>query len=386
MKLTRRSFVSVIGLVALALAGCAQGAPSPQSDSSSSMQSSAHDHSAMDPNGTHTVTDHTDTAVEVPNTIKRVAFEQIPLVATYVAHFDGEAPGIVATSKHLVNKMDDTMLAEIAPEALNVDTSFDNQGEINAETLLGLDPDIVFNNAYNAKSRETLEAAGLKVVGFDTVGAPTDTYVRWLRLLEDVFNEPGKNDAKIAYGEKLIGDAKARTAKVADSDKRTVAIVMRAAQGQLVLAGGMPQWFTQGWANTLNFTNVTEGTEGGPVPVNAEQLLEWDPDVILVAGKGMSSMTAAEILNNTVEDMDLSQLKAVKNRAVYTSELGMWNWFTPGPDAPVVANWLGAALYPEQFADVDLVSMTQDYYKQMYGADVSAERAKKIVDPDADIR
>lgn len=383
--LIRRSLTALTLAGALALAGCSNGddgaprtTPSPVAPETSA--------SAPQEASPRTVTDHADIEVEVPAEITSVAFEQIPLVSTYVAYFDGEAPTIVATSKSLVNMMDQTMLAEIAPEALDVDTSFDNQGTINAETLLGLGPDVVFNNARNKPNREAMEAAGLTVVGFDTMGAPTDTYVRWLRLLEDVFDEPGKNDAKIAYGDTLINDAEARAARVPDDQKRSAVVVMQAKQGMLVVAGGLDGWFTERWAETMNFANVTTDSEEGAMPVNAEQLLAWDPDVILVTGRGMSSMTAAEILNNEVEGIDLSTLRAVQKGEVYTTELGMWNWFTPGPDAPVVANWIGSKLYPKEFEDVDLISMTQDYYRQMYGHEVSAERAATIVDPDAGLR
>lgn len=364
---------------AVALAGCAGGNPGASAGPSPDAGTSQADAS-------RTVTDHSGAQVEIPAHIGSVAFEQIPLVPTYVAYFDGEAPNVVATSKGLVNMMDQTMLAEIAPEALQVDTSFDNQGTINAETLLGIGPDIVFNNARNQPNRSAMEAVGLPVVGFDTMGAPTDTYVKWLRLLEDIFDEPGKNDAKIAHGDALIEDAEARAARVPEAEKRSAVVVMRAAQGMLVVAGGLDGWFTDEWASTMNFTNATEGSQEGQMQVNAEQLLAWDPDVILVTGKGMSSMTAAEILGNEVEGLDLSKLSAVRNGEVHTTELGMWNWFTPNPDAPVVANWLGSKLYPNEFADVDLVTMTQDYYQQMYGHQVSADRAARIVDPDAGLR
>ena len=336
--------------------------------------------------GSHTVTDHSGAQVEIPDEITGVAFEQIPLISTYVAYFDGEAPDIVATSERLVHMMDETMLAEIAPEALEVDTSFDNQGTINAETLLSLGPDVVFNNARNNQNRSAMESVGLTVVGFDTTGAPTRTYADWLRLLEDVYDEPGRNDDKIAHGDTLITDAQARTAAIPDDAKRSAVVVMQSNQGMLVVAGGQAGWFTEGWAETLNFDNVTAESDQGQMPVNAEQLLAWDPDVIFVTGKGMSSMTAAQVLDNEVEGIDLSGLRAVRNGEVYTSELGMWNWFTPNPDAPVVANWMGSKLYPDAFDDVDLVTMTQDYYRQMYGHEVSAERAALIVDPDAGLR
>lgn len=335
---------------------------------------------------TRTVTDHSGAEVTIPAEINGVAFEQIPLLSTYVAYFDGEAPNVVATSERLINMMDETILADIAPEALEVDTSFDKQGTINAETLLDIGPDLVFNNARNQDNRSAMEAVGLDVVGFDTLGTPTDTYVKWLRLLEDVYGEPGKMDDKIAYGGELIDDAEARVAAVPEDEKRTALVVMQTNQGMLVVAGGQDGWFTDGWAESMNFINATADSEQGQIPVNAEQLLAWDPDVIFVTGKGHSSMTAAEILNNEIEGIDLSGLSAVQNGEVYSTELGMWNWFTPNPAAPVVANWLGSRLYPEQFEDVDLVQMTQDYYAQMYGHEVDEDRAAQIIDPDADLR
>lgn len=335
---------------------------------------------------TRTVTDHSGAEVTIPAEINGVAFEQIPLLSTYVAYFDGEAPNVVATSERLINMMDETILADIAPEALEVDTSFDKQGTINAETLLDIGPDLVFNNARNQDNRSAMEAVGLDVVGFDTLGTPTDTYVKWLRLLEDVYGEPGKMDDKIAYGGELIDDAEARVAAVPEDEKRTALVVMQTNQGMLAVAGGQDGWFTDGWAESMNFINATADSEQGRISVNAEQLLAWDPDVIFVTGKGQSSMTAAEILNNEIEGIDLSGLSAVQNGEVYSTELGMWNWFTPNPDAPVVANWLGSRLYPEQFEDVDLVQMTQDYYAQMYGHEVDEDRAAQIIDPDADLR
>lgn len=384
-----RALVGMVAASALALSACSSGNGSTQESPSGAASTDAGTSTSQPSeqgSSTRTITDHSDAQVVIPSEINNVAFQQIPLIATYISYFDGKAPGIVAANASQINMMDQTILADIAPEVLNVDTSFDDQGTINAETLLGTGPDVVFNNARNSEARSTMEAVGLPVIGFDTMGAPTDTYVQWFKLLEDVFNEPGKTDDKLAYGQELVDDAEERAARVPEDQKLSVMVVMQANQGMLVVAGGMDGWFTEEWARTMNFVNVTKDSEEGSMPVNLEQILEWDPDVILVTGVGMSSMTAEEILGNEVEGIDLSSLRAVQNGDVYSTQLGMWNWFTPGPDAPVVANWIGKTLYPDEFADVDLVSMTQDYYKKMYKYDVDEDRAATIVDPDANLR
>ncbi len=158
---------------------------------------------------------------------------------------------------------------------------------------------------------------------------------------------------------------------------------MGAADGQLAVAGGKDGWFTNEWADSLNYTNVSRDTDTSHTPVTFEQVLTWDPQVLLVTGKGMSNMTANSVLTNSVQGVDFSTLSAVKSGRVYSTGLGMWNWFTPNPDAPIVTNWLGASLYPEQFSDVDLVAMTKDYYQKMYNFTLTDEQARRIVNPDA---
>ena len=225
--------------------------------------------------------------------------------------------------------------------------------------------------------------AGIPAVGFTTLGNPSETYAEWMELLEDVFNEDGHMADKIALGKDLVADARARTAKVPEDQKVSTMVLMGAADGQLAVAGGKDGWFTNEWADSLNYTNVSRDTDTSHTPVTFEQVLTWDPQVLLVTGKGMSNMTANSVLTNSVQGVDFSTLSSVKSGRVYSTGLGMWNWFTPNPDAPIVANWLGASLYPEQFSDVDLVSMTKDYYQKMYNFTLTDEQARRIVNPDS---
>lgn len=352
-------------------------------ENTSSAEATASASAAPSATGPRTVTDHGDKTVEVPAEINRVVFEQIPLMSTFVAFHDGEAPGLIGASNHLRNAIDGTILADRVPSVIEVDTSFDNQGIPNGESVAALNPDVVFNNAFNEQNSQILDSAGLTRVGFKTMGAPTETYVEWFRLLEDVYGTPGKTDKKIEEGQKIVADAQQRAGSVPEGEKAKVMIVMGAGQGQMRVAGAHPGWFTESWADRMNFTNVTAAEKQSVVPVNVEQIAAWDPDVILITGEGMSNMTAKDILDNKVEGMDLSHIRAVKERKVYSTRLGMWNWFTPNPDAPLVAMWMGSKMYPEKFADVDLESMTKDFYKLTYTWDITDAEAKAILDPDA---
>ena len=332
---------------------------------------------------TRTITDHADKQVTLPATITRVAIDQIPIESTYIAYFDGSAPNLVGMSAARVAALKETIAAQIAPEILEVDTSYYDNGELNVESLLALNVDVVLYNANNTEHGQMFDKAGIPAVGFTTTGDPTSTYADWMHLLEDVFNEPGKMTDKISLGTGYVEDAQARAAKIAEADKLSALVLMGVGDGKLTVAAGTEGWFTDCWAKRMNYTDAAAGTEGSALPVDLETVLSWDPDSILVTGKGMSNLTAKDLLAGSVDGVDFTQLTAYKNKAVYSTGLGMWNWFTPNPDAPLATYWVGSSLYPDKFTDIDLPALTKDYYSKMYAFDLTDEQVKTIINPDA---
>ena len=336
-----------------------------------------------DASSTRTITDHAGNEVVLPEKITRVAIDQIPIESTYLAYFDGKAPylgGHERRPRH-GHEPDDRRRDGTRDDAGGHQLL--RQGRTQRRSPAEPDVDVVFYNAFNKEHGEMFRKAGIPAVGFTTMGNPSETYTEWMELLEDVFNEDGHMADKIALGKDLVADARARTAKVPEDQRVSTMVLMGAADGQLAVAGGKDGWFTNEWADSLNYTNVSRDTDTSHTPVTFEQVLTWDPQVLLVTGKGMSNMTANSVLTNSVQGVDFSTLSAVKSGRVYSTGLGMWNWFTPNPDAPIVTNWLGASLYPEQFSDVDLVAMTKDYYQKMYNFTLTDEQARRIVNPDA---
>ena len=91
-------------------------------------------------------------------------------------------------------------------------------------------------------------------------------------------------------------------------------------------------------------------------------------------------MTTSDVFDNKVEGFDFSTMDAVKNKRVYNSKLGMWNWLTPNPDAPLVYAWLASETYPEAFKDYDLKGEIKDYYKTWYKYDLTDDQIDDMFD------
>ena len=140
----------------------------------------------------------------------------------------------------------------------------------------------------------------------------------------------------------------------------------------------MPEFFGSHWLETANAENVAVGTTEPLAQVSGEQILEWDPDVVLVAGRGMSQLRPDEILAGDVEGMDLSTLTAIQAKDVYSTDLGMWIRFTPSPDAPVIAHWIGQAIYPQLADPAALEDLTVDYHERLYNYTLSDKEIDRI--------
>lgn len=341
-----------------------------QGDGSQAQNSQA----AVDEKGTHKVTDQAGNTVEVPNKITRVVIDQIPILSTYMSYFKGSAPYIVGYCSSFKDTITKTVLKDIAPELMKSSDTVYAQSDLNIEEIMKLNPDVILYNANNASHAQILKESGIPSIGFATVGAstdadPIDRYQQWLELLEDVFNEDGKmNDFKSA-GNAIVADVEKRIAAV-PQDKRPSAMIL------WKYSDGVPQVSGNGtfgtfWLKRLGVKDVVVDEAKGFTQVNMEQVYRCDPDILFLDGPGLLSLRTADVIENRVQGTDFSTLSAVKNKRVYDTTLGMWNWFTPNPDAPLVYAWLACKTYPEVFADYPLEQTIKDYYQKWYGYTVT---------------
>ncbi|VFB15949.1 corrinoid ABC transporter substrate-binding protein [Urinicoccus massiliensis] len=331
---------------------------------------------------TRTITDHAGNTVEVPEKIERIVIDQIPILSTYMAYHHGKAPYIVGYAGSLKQVISNTVLKDIAPELLDSQNTVQAQSDINIEEIMKLKPDVIFYNASNKEHYETLKKTGIPCVGFATVGTngpadPIDRYTQWLKLLEDVFGESGKTDDFIKAGQDIVKDVEERISKIDDSKKPTGVILWKYVEGVPMVAGkGV---FGDFWLNRIGVKNLANETKGF-AKVSIEQFYQWDPDILYLDGPGLLDITTKDVFENSVEGINFSNMKAVKNKKVYNTKLGMWNWFTPNPDGPLVLAWLAKSTYPEEFKDYDLKSMIKDYYKTWYDYELTNEQVEDMFD------
>ena len=386
-KITRRSFLAAMAAVSAAgvltaCGGSGNAASSAAASESASVSSEAVSSAASaDETGTHTVIDHGGNEVGVPNKVTRVVIDQIPILSTYMAYFEGSAPYIVGYCGSFKSVISDTVLKNIAPELMESSDTVYAQSDLNIEEIMKLNPDVILYNAGNSSHAETLKASGIPSIGFATVGAsteadPLERYEEWLKLLEDVFGEPGKTEAFVAAGDEIVADVEARIADIPESDRPSALILWKYSDGVPQVSGNGT--FGTYWMKHLGVTDkALEAT--GFAQTSMEQVYSWDPDILFLDGPGLQPLRTENVLSGNVDGADFSTLTAVQNGRVYNTTLGMWNWFTPNPDAPLVLAWLACNTYPDAFADYPLGDTIKEYYKTWYGYDVTDDELEEML-------
>ena len=71
----------------------------------------------------------------------------------------------------------------------------------------------------------------------------------------------------------------------------------------------------------------------------------------------------------------------MKEQKVYKFPLGMYRWFPPASDTPLVLKWLAQKNQPELFADIDMEEEVRAYYKEFYGVELTEEDIAQIFHP-----
>lgn len=329
--------------------------------------------------GTRTIVDHTGAEVVLPEKIERVVISSIlPLPSVYCL-FRGSADDIVGIHPSSMAAAENSYLLNVFPEIANADTSFVENGEVNIEQLLALKPDVVFYSASNTEEREMYDNAGIPAVGFSVSMSDYDcveTYADWIQLLGDIYGEQDTANEIISEGRSVAEEIQAVTSTITDEDKPKVLILFNYADGIIKTSGS--NFFGQYWIETAGGINVAADLNGTP-EINMEQVYEWDPDIIFITN--FSPYQPDDLYNNTIDGDDWSNVTAVKNQQVYKFPLGMYRWFPPASDTPLVLKWLASKIQPDLFKDMDMDQEIKDYYEKYYHVTLTDEDLQKIYTP-----
>ena len=125
----------------------------------------------------------------------------------------------------------------------------------------------------------------------------------------------------------------------------------------------------------LAMPNEAQGladSKGTGNEVDMEQILNWNPDVILFA--------PGSIYDTVAENENWQTITAIKNGAYYEVPMGPYNWmgFPPSVQRLLGMMWMTTVLYPNA-ADYDLYTEVSSYFQLFYHCELTQAQYDALV-------
>jgi iron complex transport system substrate-binding protein len=256
--------------------------------------------------------------------------------------------------------------------------------DVNVESLMAMNPDVVFFNAGNKELCAKLENAGLVCVGVSPVKWKYDcirTYNEWIALLDQIYpdRKAGSEKAVDAYSDKIYDEIQAKVSGIRDEKRQKVLFLFQYDENTMITSGS--SFFGQWWCDAVGAKNAAEevAADNANAKFTMEQVYKWDPDVIIITN--FTGTQPEDLYNNAVGDDDWSGVKAVRDRRVFKMPMGSYRSYTPGVDTPMTLEWMAQAVYPDLFADYDMNENVKAYYKTLYGVGLTDAQVERMYTP-----
>jgi iron complex transport system substrate-binding protein len=226
----------------------------------------------------------------------------------------------------------------------------------NLESVLALKPDLILDVGSTSPTFVSLADRVQEQTGipYALLDGRFDGIAGTYRKLGALIGRADDAEKLALYTEDTLKTVLGRVMPVAPSERPKVYY----ARGPRGLATGLGGSINVETIEMLG-RNVAGETQGGLANVSIEQILVWNPDVIVTIDQEF----AAAVRN----EPSWASVKAVRDNRIHLSPKLPFGWvdFPPSVNRLIGLWWLGKILYPERFPE-DLPALTRDFYSRFY--------------------
>jgi iron complex transport system substrate-binding protein len=227
----------------------------------------------------------------------------------------------------------------------------------NLELLVALKPDLILDVGSTARTFvETADRVQAQTgIPYALLDGRFDRIADSYRLHGLLTGEEARANELARYAEDVVHTCRSRVATV-PAERRPRVYYARGPRGLDTGLGGSINVETIEFMGAIN---VAGATQGGLATVSLEQLLTWDPEVIITID--------LDFAGTVRQDPAWATVKAVRDGRVHLSPKMPFGWvdFPPAVNRLPGLWWLGQKLYPELFKE-DLTTITREFYTLFY--------------------
>jgi len=358
----------VICLIMSVIVSCSKSESAENTTAEGKASEKASAAAAENENATITFTDSAGREVEVPKKITRIApsgtMAQIVLFALAPDMFVG-----------LSSKWDSNAEQYLSAQYYNLPVlgQFYGKGNLNLEEVAKADPQIIIDIGDSKPTIIEDMDNIMKQVGIPTihVQATTDTMAEAYRMLGKLLGREKEAEILAQYCEEVKTKTQDIMKRVGESGKAGL-LYCTGEDGLNVLAKGSfhAEIIDQVSNNLAVVKDISSKGTGNPVDM--EQIVLWNPEVIIFAPDS--------IYDKTAQDKAWQELAAIKNGRCYEVPIGPYNWMgnPPSVNRYMGMIWITQLLYPEQ-AQYNVYDEAARYYKLFYHCQLTEDQYKALV-------
>ena len=244
--------------------------------------------------------------------------------------------------------------------------------DANYETFISMNPDLVFvghgttlNDVNDMQDK--LGVIPLLDVEGDNNLTSIDSSISFIGK---TVGEQKKASALVSFHQKMLSEVASKTASIPENEKKRV-YYARDGTGLMTNPSGSAHTQLIDMCGGINVAQVpiTKGSVG----VSIEQVLKWNPDIIIASD--------STFYQNVYSDPLWQNVKAVQDKQVYLVPNSPFNWFENPPGANTILGipWTAKVLYPDKFSALDLNNITKEFYSEFYHYNLTDDEVNSII-------
>lgn len=253
--------------------------------------------------------------------------------------------------------------------------------DFDLEKLISIKPDVAIfaNYQYDSIGEEglkNLEEAGIPVVFIDYTLLTPEAHVESTKILGEIFGKEDRAKELIEQYEQRVKKIEDIVKKIPDDKRKTAYLECRSSLKSYKEYGrvyGKKGMMTQmaGYAGIKNIYDDAIENLGDPDP---ELLFKRDPDALFIDGANFNENSLGVFTGYTIKKDETGKtlselvegrpgwdnLTAVKNKQVYAIDNDIMRTMRDY----VIIEYMGKALYPEEFAEFDPVKENREFIEK----------------------
>lgn len=248
----------------------------------------------------------------------------------------------------------------------------------NIEELLKVKPDLIINMgdldaSYIADTDTIQEQLGIPVLMID---GSIDNAAEAYRYLGKVLDLEDRAEQLAKYCIQTMTDVSDKLGNI-PADEKVRLYYAEGTKGLETEAKGSLNAEILELAGAVNVADPGVDQNVRRMQVSFEQLLKWDPDVIILSTDGDRK---GQLYNSITREGVWNNIKAVKNKQIYEIPNAPYDWINrpPSVNRLIGIKWLANLLYPETYK-VDMKKEIREFFNLFYQYNLSQTEVEEIL-------